>query len=144
MATELEELEAARAARKAVAGGARDAQHLIDRKAFFDLEEELGDACVRWLDAPGFISGIPTGVVIKTPTGAQYKRFQDQISKANAKTDVVAKRAAQDLLAESCWLYPKEKETKSAMTEAFPALLVSIAIEANRMAEFKAEDEGKG
>ena len=145
MATELEQLEQARATRKQETAKERDAQRLKDRKAFFDLEEELGDAAVRWLDAPGYVKGLPTGVVVKVPSKMQYARFQDQLSKANAKNDVKAKREAQDTLADCCMVYPSKDDTttRSALVEAFPALPVSIAIEANHMAEFKAEDEGK-
>lgn len=141
---ELEKLEEQRAARKAASAKARAAQRIEDLKAFYALEEELGDDCVKALDAPGYKAGLPTLVVVKTPSSGQYKRFQDQLSAAAQKQNAKGKREAQDLFAESCLAYPKEPEKRAALVEAFPALLVTVAIAANALAEFKSDEEGKG
>ncbi len=142
MADTLEEIEARRAKRKAAAAEQRAEQRRTDMSALDALEVEHGDGCVMSLDTERFVPGIPTLVVVKTPSGELYKRFCQQVRKAGENKE--ARGLAQDLLAKSCWIYPSEDAERAAMLEAFPGTLVSITIEAAKLAELKTDAEGKG
>lgn len=138
----IEEIEARRAKRKAEQEEAEKAQYEVDLEALDALEAEHGViAAVR---VTRFVKGHPTRAFLKTPTQAQYKRYVDQVAKAHAKDNKKAVRDAQELLAKSCWVYPKEEKEREAMLDAFPGILTSIAISATALAEGRAEEEGKG
>ncbi len=141
MADSIEELEERRAARRAEREKAEREQYATDLAALEGLEDEHGKiAAVK----VAYTKGQPTRAFLKTPTGAQYRRYVDQISKAVEKSNLRSQRDAQELLARSVWVYPKEEKDRAMMLEAFPGLLTSIAIAAANLAEGKAEEEGKG
>jgi hypothetical protein len=141
--TKIEEIEARRAARKAELAKAQADQFAADLEALDALEVEHGDGAVARLDLERYVKGQPTFAVLKTPSGAQYKRFCDMVSKAVEKNNQVARRAAQDTLAESCWIYPANSDQRKAMLDEFPGLLVSIAVRATQLVEGRAAEEGK-
>lgn len=134
------EIEARRAARKAEAQKAREEQYAKDLEAVDAIEVESGDD-LSTLKVASYKAGLPTLVAVKPPSEAYYKRFAQMIRKAGQNLE--ARAAAQDLLAESCWVYPQDPETRKAMKEAFPGVLVSIAVKASELAELNAEEEGK-
>jgi len=138
-----EEIEARRAARKAELASARAEQEVADLEAFDALEVEHGDGAVASLSVERYVKGQPTMIVVRAPSAAQYKRFVDQVGKAVEKNNMSARRGAQDLLAESCWVYPASPEARKAMLAEFPGLLVSIAVKASQLVEAKAVEEGK-
>lgn len=138
-----EERDARRAARREAAEKARAEQHEKDLDALDALEEEHGDSNLARLDIEQHVSGQPTLIVLRKPSSVVYKRFVDQVSKAVEKNNAKARRDAQDLLADSCWIYPATPEERAAMIEHFPGIKVSIAIRANQLVEAKAAEEGK-
>lgn len=139
----IEEVEAKRAARKAELSGARDTQLAVDLEALDALECEHGDGKVERLNVDRFVPGHPTFIVLRAPSSALYKRFCDQVSRAAKNNDPGARRAAENALGESCWIYPAEAERK-AMLEEFPGLLLSVAIRAAKLVEASEAEEGKG
>jgi hypothetical protein len=135
------EIEARRAARQAKLAVAKEEQYALDLEALDALEVEHGDGAVARLDPERYVEGLPTFVVLKTPSGAQYKRFCDQLAK-QAKDSGKARQDAQDLLAKSCWVYPKQEE-QAAMLADFPGILTSIFVRAMQLVEAKQVDLGK-
>jgi hypothetical protein len=144
VSAKLAEIEARRAERKGKLDEAKKVQACADLEAYDALEVEHGDENVASLEVERFVEGHPTFVVLKAPDGPQYKRFVDQVSRAVEKNNLIERRKAQDLLAESCWIYPNTPEARKAMLAAFPGLLVSIAVRATQLVEGKASAEGKG
>jgi hypothetical protein len=143
MAT-VHELEARRAERRAKQEEDRKAQEAIDLEAIDKLEEELGEP-LNTMTANGFKVGSPVRIAFRAPTPLEYKRYSDQVGRALQKNDTPARVKAQELLAEVCMLYPAAKsDDRKALLEAFPGVLLSLAIEAAKVAEARAEDEGKG
>lgn len=132
------EIEARRAERKAAAAKAREEQYAKDLEAIDAMEVETGED-ISTLNVKNHKPGLPTLVGVKPPSEAYYKRFAQMIRKAGQNLE--ARAHAQDLLAESCWVYPAEADTRKAMREAFPGVLVSIAVKAAELAELKGEDE---
>lgn len=135
------EIEARRAARRAVSDAARDEQEAKDLEAIDALEvasaENLGTMRVN-----GYVPGQPVRVAFRAPSEAYYKRFCQQVRKAGPNLE--ARGAAQDMLAQVCWVYPAKPEDQKAMVAAFPGTLVSIAIEVAKLAELNRDEEGKG
>jgi hypothetical protein len=135
------EIETRRAERKAAAQKARAEQYAKDIEAIDDLEVKSGDD-IATLNVNSYKPGLPTLVGVKAPSDVYYKRFAQMVRKAG--NNLEARAAAQDLLAESCWVYPTDADARKAMKESFPGVLVSIAVKAAELAELNAEEEGKG
>lgn len=139
----IEDIKKKRADRKEQAAKDQAAQEEKDLEALDALEMEHGDSCVAPLRVDHFVKGHPMTIVIKAPSKIQYKRFCDQVGKGVEKNNMAMRREAQDLLAESVWVYPKEDAERKAMLEVYPGLLLSIAIEAQKLVEAKRAEEGK-
>lgn len=139
--SKLEEIEARRAERKAKADAARDDQEASDLEAIEALEIGSGDS-LSTLRVNGFVPGQPVRVAFKAPSEAYYRRFCSMVRKAGPNLE--ARGAAQDLLAQSCWVYPADGAAQKAFLVAFPGTLVSIAIECAKLAELRSDEEGKG
>lgn len=143
MSDTLEAIEARRAARKAATAEARAAQYVIDMAALDKLEEEHGETNVKALHVKGYIKGLPTFVVVKSPGGTSYhKRFCDQVRAANGNKQ--AEGAAQDMLARASIVYPAEAEAQAAMVAAFPNMLNDVAGAAVEFVALRSEEEKKG
>ena len=138
----IEELEQLRAANKEAREAAEKEQYAKDLEALCKLEEE--HETIASVKVARFRKGQPTRALLRTPDTIEYKRYVDQIGRAVDKKNTNAMRAAQELLANACWVYPKSPEEKKEMLEAFPGLLTSIALAAAALAEGKSEEEGKG
>lgn len=138
----IEQLEARRAERKDTLSRARDDQYLMDLEAREQLEDEHG--AIAAVEVSRFVRGQPTFALVKTPTGAQYKRYKDQIFKAAQAKNTAMSREAQELLANSCWVYPLTPEQRGSMIDTFPGLLTPLSMAAMSLAEGKQEEEGKG
>lgn len=143
MAT-IEEIEKKRAARRDAANTARADQELADLTAIDKLEEERGEL-LHTMSANRFTPGAPVKIAFRAPTSVEYKRYKDQVNAAVTKSDARKRVEAQELLASAVLEYPaKGSEALKGALEAFPGLLISLAIEAAKVAELRAEDEGKG
>lgn len=139
-----EAIEAKRAARQGDLSAAREEQYVTDLEALDALECEHGDSSVMRLDVERYVKGQPTFVVLKTPSPAVYKRFGDMCARAAKTNDAPARRAAENMFGESCWVYPATKEAQASMLEHFPGLVLSIAIAAAKLVEARESETGKG
>jgi len=140
--TKIAEIEQKRAERKAALAAAREEQLANDLEALDALEQEHGDHAIARLDVDGFKPGHTAFVALRSPSSIEYQRFCDMIARAG--NDAKKKLEAQNMLAESCWCYPKEKDARKAMLEAYPGMLLSVAVRAMKLAEATEAAEGKG
>jgi hypothetical protein len=140
MAT-IEEIEAKMAARRKAHDEARDAQLVVDLAAIDALEESRGEPLHK-MTCNRFVSGQPVKVAFRAPSAGEYKRYRDMVGKAMQQNDSAARVKAQEMLAASVVLYPGE-EARAAFEAAFPGTLLSLTIEAAKLAELKAEDDVK-
>lgn len=116
-------------------------QYVADLKARIEAEEEHGRCTAVKL--PRFVKGVPTFALVRAPSSAEYKRYKSMaFNSADKKAE--SKIAATETLARACWVYPKESAEQAAMLEVASGLLSSISLAAQRLAEGKAEEEGKG
>lgn len=137
------EIQARREALKAKHREAEQAQAEIDLCALADAEEEHGYGSVESLPVKDFVAGCPTMAIVKSPGGTPfYKKYTDQVR--NARGDVGKVGKAQEVLGESCMVYPPPGEVRDRMLAAFPGLYVSCAVRAVKFAELDAETEKKG
>lgn len=139
----LAELEEKQAARKAERQALADAQRAVDLEAKMALEDEYADTAIASVGVSRFVSGQPTMAIVRMPKPEEYKRYLDQIHRGVDKKSLAAQRDAQTLLANSCWIYPREVEERKAMVAAFPGILTPLAVAASTLAEGKTEEEGK-
>jgi hypothetical protein len=130
-------IEERRAERKAATQKERNAQYAIDVEKVDELEQEHGDTRIRVLKLPSFVAGLPTLIVVKTPSDAQMKRFRTMVRKAAADAEEIGK--AKDLLAASVVVYPDEL-TYARMKVAWGAIHDSVGNAAIEMGQA----EGKG
>lgn len=141
---EIEALEKRQADRNAARAKAERSQYAIDLKAREDLEDASPDVGFAAVKVARFIPGQPTRAIVRMPTPAQYKRYLDMVGKGVEKKNMGQQRAAQDMLAQSCWVYPTTPEGRESMLAAFPGIITPIILAATTLAEGKAEEEGKG
>lgn len=136
-------IEAKRSERKAKLAEARSAQYARDLAALNDLEVEHGDGSVVALEVSGFVDGLPTMIVIKSPGGSSlYERYKSSVRKAGKNAEMIG--AAQEQLGRGCVVYPDDAEARKAMSAAFPGLDLSAGIRAVKFVELEATDEKKG
>jgi hypothetical protein len=138
---EIAKLEAEREAGFEADAREEKRQYVADLKARIAAEEEHGRCTAVKL--PRFVKGVPTFALVRAPSGAEYKRYKSMaFNSADKKAE--AKIAATEMLARSCWVYPAETPEQEAMLAVASGLLSSISLAAQRLAEGKAEEEGKG
>lgn len=141
--TALEMIQERREALKEKHRKAEAAQAEIDLSALADAEEEHGYGSVESLPVKDFVAGCPTMAIVKSPGGTPfYKKYTDQVR--NARGDAMKVGKAQEVLGESCMVYPPPGEVRDRMLAAFPGLYVSCAVRAVKFAELDAETEKKG
>lgn len=136
----IEQLQELRAKNREERESAEKEQFRKDLAALVDLEsahDRVASVKVR------FVPGHPTRAFLRAPSRAEYQRYRDTYAKAAEKKNTKAQTDAMDQLAKTCWVYPLEQKDRDAMLEEFPGLLASILIEATKLAEGKAEEEGK-
>lgn len=138
----IDTIEARRAERRAGHDKARDEQAVTDLAAIDALEEARGEP-LHTMTANRFQPGQPCKIAFRAPSAVEYKRYRDMVGKAVQRSDSDARVKAQEMLAAAVLLYPGEA-ARAAYLEAFPGVLISLAIEAAKVAELRAEDEGKG
>ena len=140
--SKVEQLEAKLETMRAEKARAEEAQYEIDLEARIALESEH-DA-IAGVKVAKFISGQPTRAYLRTPTGAEYKRYKAQMFAAGTeKKGAVTPAKAQEMLAQACWVYPAPGDAQAAMLEAFPGLLSQLFLAAAALSEGKMEIEGK-
>lgn len=140
----IEEIEKRRADRKASHDKARQDQEVVDLDAIDALEAISGEPFMT-MSANGFKAGVPVKVAFRSPSAIEYKRYCDMVGKAQAKNDPLARRQGQELLALVCLVYPpSDSDSRKALLDSFPGVLLSVAIECAKAAELRNEDEGKG
>ncbi len=141
--SKLEDIEKRRAERKAASAKDRAEQEERDLEAIDALEAANGEDLTT-MTVAGFAKGLPVRVALRPPSAAYYKRFSDLVRRAG--NDQTKRGQAQEQLGECCWAYPtpENKDTRDAMKDAFPGTLISLAIEAAKLAELRSEEEGKG
>jgi hypothetical protein len=137
----VEEIQAARAARKASNEAARVEQYAKDLDALDALEVEHGDGRVCELSLPAYRPGLPTLVVVVCPAPDYYKRFQEMVRRAKGEGSKLGPAA--DLLADHCVAYPA-KDVYAEVRKAFPGVHDSVAAAAAELSQAKGRDEGKG
>jgi hypothetical protein len=143
MATK-QEIEKRRAERLEKQNKDREAQETLDLEAIDKLEAEKGE-CLHTMTTPRYQAGVIVRAAYRAPSPAEYKRYCDMVNRAFAKQDQKSRQAAQEMLAAACLVYPAENtDERKALLDAFPGTLISLAIEAAKVAELQAEDEGKG
>ncbi len=118
-------------------------QYEKDLDARIELEDEH-DAIVE-VKVSRHVKGQPTRAYLRMPKPVEYKRFKDRIQRASGKKNESDEASASgEQLARACWVYPKSEEEREAMLEAYPGILVTIAIAAAALAQGRSADEGKG
>jgi hypothetical protein len=132
----IEEIEAARSARKAALAEQKQAQLAVDMEALDALEQEHGDGRVAAVSMPTFSPGLPALIVVRTPKPVEYKRYQDMAAKDSG-------RKTCDVLADVCVVYP-DRETYAKMREIAPGIHAQAYVKAVRLAEGRNQEEGKG
>lgn len=130
--TAIAELEEKRAGRKAATEKARKAQYALDLAKVDELEETHGSDRVRVLNTPSFVSGLPTLVVVKTPSELHFKRFRQICRKHAEEPEKIGE--AKDQLASVCLGYP-DGETYARMKQAWPSIHDSVGNAAIKMGE---------
>ncbi len=131
-----------RAARKQELAKAREQQFAKDLEALDALEAEHGDESVAALDVGAWKPGHPSIMVVKSPGGTQlYKRYTDQVRRAGKNGEAIGK--AQELLGESCIVYPSDEKERAAFFDAYPGAKVSAYVRVIKFVELAAEDEKK-
>jgi hypothetical protein len=139
---DMSEAEDRRAARRAEHEKARDAQAELDLVAIDALEAERGEP-LHTMTANRFVAGVPYRAAFRAPTALEYKRYADMVGRAQAKGDTAERKKGQEMLAAAVLVYPSGDALKSFL-DAFPGVLLSVTIEAAKVAELRSEEEGKG
>lgn len=141
MSRSVEEIEAARAERKAKLAAAKAEQFAADLEALDALELEHGDDKVRRVDLNAWAPGVPTFVVVRMPSPIEFRRYQDQVkTQGNGKPGDVVR--ATHAVADACIVYP-DADTYKRVREASPGVHVIAGTTAVDMCAAKAAEEGK-
>src|SRR5690606_29873010 len=132
----LEEIQAARAARKE-AKAAREQEQLVeDLTAINELEIEHGDENIATLRV-AFTEGSPVMVAVRTPKPGEMKRYQSRLKQKNADAT-----AAAEEVGKSCVVYPKG-EAFDTLCERRPGFLPQVGLAALHLVVARSESEGK-
>ena len=141
MAT-LEEIEQRRAARRAKNDDDRKAQEALDLEAIDALEAADGMP-LHTMTANGYKPGVAVKIAFRAPSAIEYKRYKDLVNRAG-KDRPDERVKAQEQLAACCMVYPAaDTAERKALLDAFAGVLISLSIEAAKVAEARSEDEGK-
>jgi len=140
-ADRIAEIEARRAARKAMNEVAYQEQRAVDLERLDALEVEHGDSNVACVDID-YQGGSPTMAIVVAPNKTYVKRYQDRV---RPKRDGRAgdPQAAAEELATVCVCYP-DKDVFEFMVDARPGLRVQCGLAALRLAVGREQELGKG
>ncbi len=120
---------------------ARKEQFADDLEAIEAIEVKLGARVRCSAQVPNFVDGLPAVVGVRAPSASEHKRFLATIGKAEKNPDL--KLSAVTSLGASCWVYPPDKSTQSAMIESNAGLLLSIGNFAYSLGDVELAAEGK-
>lgn len=129
----LEEIRAARAARKAELREKYEAQLELDLTALNDAEIEHGDNRVTHIEVP-YVEGYPCMAIAKAPSEVDMKRYRAICSKAQqgSKTDNDAILEATRQIARRSVVYPSSVAGEGEEQSAFARMCAQWAgLEAN-------------
>lgn len=133
----LEEIQAARAARKE-AKAAREQEQLVeDLTAINELEIEHGDENIATLRVDRYIDGLPVMIAVRAPKPVEVKRFRSRMKQRNADA-----HAACEEVGRACLLYPNA-ETFDKLAEHRPMLPADSGGLAIQILRTRSESEGK-
>lgn len=137
----LEELEAAREARRKAREEQRKAQRATDLEAITAIETEDGVelTLLDVLSPPG----MPTLVALRDPTKPEITRYRARVrpKRQDDRPDTIA---AAEEIGLSCLRYPPPGEVRDALLSALPNLQVLIGTTAIDRSHGKVIEEGKG
>ncbi len=138
----IEDIEKRRADRKAATAKAQEEQYEKDLEALDALEAEHGEGRVVRMNIKGFVPGLPTFIVIRSPGGTPlYKRYTAMVRAAGKNATAIG--TAQDMLGEASIVYPSDPAVLKALLEEFPGAKISAAIRAVACVELEAQEEKK-
>lgn len=132
-----DDIEAKRAARKEAIAKARAEQYAKDVVQVDAFEMEYGDDRVSVLKTTSFVEGLPTVVVVKTPSPSVFKRYRQMVRRAGQKYEAIGD--ARDMMATECVAYP-DKETYERMRESWPSIHDNVGAEAAKLGEAEGKD----
>jgi hypothetical protein len=140
MARTIEEIEAARAARRKLVAEATAVQLVVDLEAIDSAEEKYGPENVTTLRVP-YVEGLPVVLAARTPTPAEVKRYRDRVRERPGKAppDHVA---ANEELGTTCVVYPS-REVLARIAEARPTVVGQLGVMAIELGMGEAERRGK-
>ena len=140
MAT-VEEIELARAERRAALEEQRLAQHALDLEALNNLEIEHGESSLVRVKPKRFIPGQPTFVVLRLANPVEFKRYSDMVNgRGGAAGDTMAAAVA---LCDVCLLYPS-KDVFRGICQRVATMPIDCAVATLKAGEGVAIEEGKG
>jgi hypothetical protein len=144
MAT-IEEVQKRMANRRATYDKARAEQELIDLAAIDALEEARGELLIT-MTVNTFRTGLPVRVAFRNPAKVEYKRYSDQIFKAQKSNDPAgALKSAHEQLATVCLVYPEpDTELRAQVLEHAAGTIISGGSECAKAVEARRDEEGKG
>jgi hypothetical protein len=137
----LEIAEERRAARKAEARKAFEAQRVLDLDAIDALEIEHGDSSVGVINVP-YADGLPTCAAVRCPKPAEMKRYRARIKPKHEKDQPDTVAAAEEIAA-TCLIYP-DKDVFASLCLARPGLGAQLGAKAVGLALGSDDAEGKG
>lgn len=138
----VEAIQKKRTELRAASVEASKAQEAIDLEALLDAEVAHGYGSVRSLKVPGYVKGLPTMAIVRSPEKRYHKRYTEMVRRANGDLNKIAE--ALDMLGTTCLVYPPEGELREAFAESFPSFLSSCGLAAVELATLAGADEKKG
>jgi hypothetical protein len=139
--SDLEAIEARRAARKEALQQAHDAQRVKDLEAIDALEIEHGDSNIATLEVP-YTPDLPTMIAVRCPKPVEVKRYRDRVKPKKDGSPGDSLGGALELAA-VCRVYP-DADTYAALLEARPGVDAQLGLLAIQLSAGKAEAAGKG
>lgn len=136
--SKLEQMQAARAARREQLAKDTDTQFAEDLEFIDALEIEHGASNVAVIRVPFDEHGTPVAVVVRTPKPAEVSRYRDRLKVEKADTA----KAAEEIGA-VCRVYP-DKDVFEKIANKRPGVKAQCGVAALALAVGTAESEGKG
>lgn len=136
--TDVDDIQARRAERRAKAEAERQAQYAADLAALDALEEKHGVTNIAHIEVP-FTPGFPTLIVARTPAPSELKRYRDRTRRNPDGGAAPDTGKAAEELATVCLVYP-EREQFAGLLAARPGIGAQLGLAAIGLA---VGDEGK-
>jgi len=142
----IEDIRKRRAKRAADIEAQREAQLVADYQAIESNEDELGPSNVSVVELNAFAPGLPAAFAVKVMPPAASKRYHDRLKPQQGRGGQIKPVDAIGAVEEVgavCLVYPPAGETREALLAARPNLLAQAGGESIKLAEGRAESEGK-